>query len=140
VGYQTLFQGYSFGYKQNADTTFTYFRQFSYDWVHYLNAELRYYALQKLQMAKGKTASNLSGLYVGLNVGTGFETNRAYGISARTNNWIAPVIGFQKKLFRNGFVDFKIGVPIRPLSTNTSAGKDLVISNNISSLKLGFAF
>ncbi len=136
LGYQTQFQGFSFDVKQNADSTFTPFRRFSYTWTHNLNAELRYYALQKLQAAKGHTANNLSGLYVGVNAGTIFETNAAFRPQAATIRFIGPVIGFQKKLFKNGFIDLKIGAA---LSTK-SVTYNTPLLRNTSSLKLGFAF
>ncbi len=136
LGYQTHFQGFSFDVKQNADSTFTPFRRFSYNWTHNLNAELRYYALQKLQTTKGFTTSNLSGLYVGVSVGTILESSATFRPQAVPIKFIGPVVGFQKKLFKNGFIDLKIGAA---LSTK-SVTYNTPLLRNTSSLKLGFAF
>jgi hypothetical protein len=113
-------------------------------WVRFqnwTNAELRYYFLKKRQIALGKSAANLSGVYAGLHQGVGFGYDFFDGEVVRNGNrlnyWTAPLIGIQQRLFKNGFIDVKIGIPIGPLSPKQVDNR---VGSNVTDFKLGFAF
>ena len=130
---------------QIVGTTFTQTDyQYVVDWRNYVNLELRYYVFKKRQIAAGKSAANLSGIYAGINQGIGFGQSPrvavngvALGNRYQTNYWTAPLVGIQQRLFKNGFIDFKIGVPIR---LSGPPKTDNLLTDNVTDLKIGFAF
>ena len=118
--------------------------QYVVDWRNYVNLELRYYVFKKRQIAAGKSAANLSGIYAGINQGIGFGQSSQFTVNGvlsgnryQTNYWTAPLVGIQQRVFKNGFIDFKIGVPIKPLSPSEIPQR---LTDNATDLKIGFAF
>ena len=131
-------------YAQITNNQVTYTKKFVTSWLNWANLELRYYILKKRQIASGKSVANLSGIYAGLNQGIGFGKQMPflYNETSITNNyktnyWTAPLIGIQQRLFKNGFIDFKIGFPIQALSPAKEINR---VTNNVTDLKLGFSF
>ena len=120
--------------------------KYSYNVTNWSNLELRYYIFKKRQIAMGRTALNFSGVYVGLNQGLalsyfipGFSINGVETKGSWTQNyWTAPLIGIQQRLFKNGFIDFKFGIPLRPLTKNNNNGG--LVTHNVTDLRIGFAF
>ncbi|WP_428657157.1 hypothetical protein [Runella sp.] len=107
---------------------------FYYQSSHWLSLDTRYYLFQKKQIRNGRSANNLSGFYGGLQVGLGYTFSPNHDLSTY---WAAPIIGFQQKIFKNGFLDFRLGLPIQALS---GTRYNVPISPNVSDLKFGFAF
>ena len=123
-----------------------FINKYSYNVANWSNLELRYYVFKKRQIAMGRTALNFSGVYVGLNQGLvlsyfipGFSVNGVETKGNWTQNyWTAPLIGIQQRLFKNGFIDFKFGIPLRPLTKNNNIGG--LVTHNVTDLRIGFAF
>ena len=123
-----------------------FINKYSYNVANWSNLELRYYVFKKRQIAMGRTALNFSGVYVGLNQGLvlsyfipGFSINGVETKGSWTQNyWTAPLIGIQQRLFKNGFIDFKFGIPLRPLTKNNNIGG--LVTHNVTDLRIGFAF
>ena len=123
-----------------------FINKYSYNVANWSNLELRYYVFKKRQIAMGRTALNFSGVYVGLNQGLvlsyfipNFSINGVETKGNWTQNyWTAPLIGIQQRLFKNGFIDFKFGIPLRPLTKNNNIGG--LVTHNVTDLRIGFAF
>jgi hypothetical protein len=79
--------------------------------------EPRYYINKKRQIKQGKSASNLSGMYLGANF---LQENkfRSFSIlqrndyySAAYKNYVATLrLGFQQRIFKKGYLDFSWGL------------------------------
>ena len=131
-------------YAEITNNQVTYTKQLAASWMNWTNLELRYYVFKKRQIASGKSVANLSGIYAGINQGVGFGRQMPFMSNGtrilnnyKTNYWTAPLIGIQQRLFKNGFIDLKIGFPIQALSPSNEINQ---VSNNVTDLKLGFAF
>ena len=96
-------------------STYPYFRD-RFQVMKYgagLNVQPRWYFLQKHRIAKGKSGNNLAGVFAGM-MGAYRLTKRAsevtYGVDRENAFYLAPHLGAQHRLFRNGFINFKFGV------------------------------
>ena len=121
-----------------------------------LAIEPRWYFTLNRRIAKGKSGNNLNGLFLGLNAAYSatWSTNRGVeGDWIYTKNAvsIAPVVGFQYRIFNHGFVEYHIGAgpsrfnnainfknptPASPPSFKEK-GKEIYL---LSELKVGVAF
>ncbi|MFN4253750.1 MAG: hypothetical protein ACK4Q5_01945 [Saprospiraceae bacterium] len=76
-----------------------------------LGLEPRYYINQKRRIREGKSAKNLTGTYLGLSF---IETRNAIELSNKTYNYqnhdATLRMGFQHRVFRNGYLDFSWGL------------------------------
>jgi hypothetical protein len=109
----------------NTDVTISY-SQFDNQQKKYgLKAaiEPRFYYNMKKRIAKGKSANNLSGNYFSFNISGGYndESRATYNIDGRelkavnihgTAYVIEAKWGIQRRLFKNGFLDFSLA-PVR---------------------------
>jgi hypothetical protein len=75
----------------------------------------RWYFTQKRRIAAGRSGNNLSGLYTGVQWGyqrafyKNSETSSLPAYSFSYGDWsFSPVLGFQQRFLRNGFVDFTL--------------------------------
>jgi hypothetical protein len=141
---ESLFLRGSNQYPEVKNGQFNYINKFWAMWQIWSNAELRYYFLKKRQIALGKSAANLSGVYAGLHQGVGFgqlppllNNGEVVRNNYELNYWTAPLVGIQQRLFKNGFIDVKIGIPIGPLSPKQVGNR---VGSNVTDFKIGFAF
>ncbi len=131
-----------------------------YSSIAYFSLAPRYYYNINKNIAKGKSANNLSGCYVSVEMGIGatgpskpitlsgqsfhvFITNEDYYTA---NSWrIIPKWGIQKRLFKRGFVDFSFApywyqktVKVIPANVWNDSYKE---HNYLKTdFKIGFAF
>lgn len=107
-----------------------------------VSAEPRWYFLQKRRIALGKSGNNLSGIYAGVNARYHWLYNE-YFKNFDGNGWsgaaqMSPIIGFQYRLFRNGFVNYKFGVAWDEVDFSRIEFNEP--SHWFSELKIGIAF
>jgi Protein of unknown function (DUF3575) len=107
--------------------------------------EPRYYYNLKKRIASGKSANNLSGNYISLNISAGYgnfsfmNTSRTFDSTVvqfskfhGTRYIIEPRWGIQRRLFKNGFVDLSIS-PIhleKIFQTNDETKEDGTVINS----------
>ncbi|MEO6758216.1 MAG: hypothetical protein ABIO24_02100, partial [Saprospiraceae bacterium] len=106
-----------------------------------INVQPRWYFLQKHRIAKGKSGNNLSGIFAGIMGGYQY-TMQVGGIqyNDRANIfYMAPHLGIQQRLFRNGFVQYKFGLLYADLFAHRYPGIPDPTSF-LSELQVGFAF
>ncbi len=122
--------------------------------------EPRFYYNLKRRIAKGKSANNLSGGYIALAFTKGYDSDRIPNTSLSIDNQlvgtslshsyllIEPKWGIQKRLFRNGFMDFSIS-PFWAESSTIKTEKGQIYDSSTHFLdfnemkadfKIGFAF
>jgi len=107
-----------------------------------INVQPRWYFLQKHRVARGKSGNNLSGLFAGI-IG-GYQRSQSpkrmyYTPDAEDIFYLAPHVGIQQRLFRNGFVQYKFGL----LYSEFFAGYYQGIPDPtafLSDLQVGFVF
>ena len=123
-----------------------------------ITIEPRFYYNMKRRIAKGKTANNLSGSYVSVGFTGGYDydalpkgnyidiENQLIGNSL-SQLWVQTAIkwGHQRRLFKNGFMDFSIAPfwsGFSKITTETgSVFKNSYTSDYfIADFKIGFAF
>ncbi len=113
-----------------------------YDLNYALTLQSRYYFLLANRIKKGKSGNHLSGFYAGLNtLATGsksfYEIKGVADISDSDHDFaFSLLVGFQQKLFKNGFIDAYYNI------FSKKAAADIVYPfSNIQSLmiKVGFA-
>lgn len=104
--------------------------------------QLRYYFLQKQAIAKGRSASNLSGIYAGVFHSRFFEPKNQYQyissplgkpLSEPVRYTSGPVIGLQRKILKNYYYDFSLQYNIKKKEQWAYPG----MSQNI---KFGYSF
>ena len=122
--------------------------------------EPRFYYNLKRRIAKGKSANNLSGSYVGLAFVGGYQYDYIPNESLNIENQlvgdrlyhpyfqIMPKWGHQRRLFKNGFLDFSIA-PLWQEFSKIKTEKGQVYNSNTdffsfnelkADFKIGFAF
>lgn len=116
--------------------------QWKWEYGASLSAEPRWYFLQKRRVALGKSGNNLSGVYGAVNARY-YWLHSDFIRSFDDNPWahwaqISPIIGFQYRLFRNGFVNYKFGVAWDEVQFDRFEFNDP--SHWFSELKIGLAF
>ena len=117
----------SMGNLIDENSSFSFFRTY---------LQPRYYFTQARRIRNHDGGNNLSGLYGAASIAFS-RYNIQFGDNNRGNYYdsrigAGPTIGFQQKLFKNGFVDFQ-----------TSLTRDILKNNTAefhASLNLGFAF
>ncbi|MBK7936464.1 MAG: hypothetical protein IPJ82_04995 [Lewinellaceae bacterium] len=107
-----------------------------------VSAEPRWYFLQKSRIARGKSGNNLSGIYGAVNARYHWNYS-AFILTPSRDRWISaaqlsPIVGFQYRLFRNGFINYKFGVAWDEL--DFSRFEFTEPSHWFSELKIGLAF
>lgn len=78
-----------------------------------LNVQPRWYFLQTRRIAKGKSGNNLSGVFGGLMGGYQWTKWVVNTGDVEFNShifYVAPHLGIQQRLFRNGFIHYKFGL------------------------------
>jgi hypothetical protein len=125
-----------------------------------LTVEPRFYYNLKRRIAKGKSANNLSGSYIALAFVKGFDFDQIPNTTLTIDNQlvgntlshtyflVTPRWGHQRRLFKNGFMDFSIS-PLWQEFSSIKTEKGRVINSDKRFLdfnelkadfKIGFAF
>ena len=107
-----------------------------------LNVQPRWYFLQKQRIAKGKSGNNLAGVFAGVLGGYRWtkQVNGVHYVDGDGSKfYVAPHLGMQQRLFRNGFINYKFGVLYSDLLANPYRGIPDP-SSFLSELQVGFAF
>ena len=108
-----------------------------------INVQPRWYFLQKYRIAKGKSGNNLAGVFAGM-MG-GYRWKKEPGITTIFWNdppntfYLAPHLGVQHRLFKNGFVNFKFGV-LYDIGFSIRNNWFPDPKSFLSELQMGFAF
>ncbi len=95
------------------------FKGIGYSYRFLFISEPRYYLNLKKRIAQGKSANNLSGIYMGLGFGAGIYKDKTRLGDLSTNNLLNQdkeslmlfssfKLGLQKKVFKNGFFDISL--------------------------------
>lgn len=117
--------------------------QWKWEYSVAFSAEPRWYFLQKRRVALGKSGNNLSGVYGALNARYYWRYSDFIKNFYGGNAWVhgpqlSPIVGFQYRLFRNGFVNYKFGVAWDKVRFDRLKFSDP--SHLFSELKIGLAF
>lgn len=100
--------------------------------------EPRYYYNLKNRILKGRSAANLSADFLALQINPIWIWEESRSITTELS--IIPVWGFQRRLFNQGFIDYKIGAGVatgnNPIPDNIGEYYFILISD----LKIGIAF
>ncbi|MCF0057020.1 hypothetical protein [Dyadobacter sp. CY356] len=123
------------GYDSNdhlITTTYPYANVYSREKILILSVQPRYYFLQKRQKHNGRGGNGLSGWYAGLNTEYNYYKGKHSGweipggdLKSETNIiQVGPLIGFQLRVFRRGYLDMNTSYNFKDQlkSTETSFG------------------
>jgi hypothetical protein len=113
-------------------------RTWGWEYKAALSAEPRWYFLQKNRIAKGKSGNNLAGVYGGVNARYKWHYSEIYNQNWEKGAQLSPIVGFQYRLFRNGFVNYKFGVAWDEVQFDRFEFSDP--SHWFSEMKIGLAF
>ncbi|MCE7043001.1 hypothetical protein [Dyadobacter sp. CY312] len=92
---------------------YSYKLTFSKEFFSSFSIQPRYYFLQKRQQTRGRTSNGLSSFYTGINFENNFYIGdhgdlsymRGKAIVKQNTLHIGPMIGFQQRVFKNGYID-----------------------------------
>ncbi len=114
-----------------------------------LQTQLRYYYNLRKRIAQGKSANNLSANYFGIELRTHSFLRYAYieGLGGRIEKnplkvFFSPIWGIQRTIFKRGFIDFTVGLPLFLVDGDSRAYKSFrfIFYGPYSSLRIGLAF